>query len=54
MNVTPARFLLDTNTVLYLLGGRIVQTFPGGSYLLSVISAFELLAYPARTPAKDS
>ena len=54
MDVTPARFLLDTNAVLYLLGGRTAQALPDGSYFLSVISELELLAYPALTPAEDA
>ena len=54
MDVTPARFLLDTNAVLYLLGGRTAQALPDGSYFLSVISELELLAYPALTPREDA
>lgn len=54
MDLTPARFLLDTNAVLYLLGGRRAQALPDGTYFLSVISELELLAYPALTPAEDA
>ncbi len=46
MDVTPGRFVLDTNTVLYLLGGRLVRPLPDGTYFLSVMSELELLAYP--------
>ncbi len=53
MDVTPTRFLLDTNAVLYLLGGRLAHPLPDGTYFLSVISELELLAYPALTPGED-
>jgi predicted nucleic acid-binding protein len=46
MDVTPGRFVLDTNTVLYLLGGRLAHPLLDGTYFLSVISDLELLAYP--------
>lgn len=54
MDITPVRFLLDTNAVLYFLGGRTAQTLPDGSYFLSVISELELLAFPGLAPAEDS
>lgn len=41
-----ARFVLDTNIILYLLGGRLAEPLPAGSYAISVISELELLAYP--------
>jgi predicted nucleic acid-binding protein len=41
-----ARFVLDTNIILYLLGGRLAEPLPAGSYTISVISELELLAYP--------
>ena len=41
-----ARFVLDTNVILYFLGGRLVDPFPVGAYTISVISELELLAYP--------
>lgn len=46
MDVTPGRFVLDTNIVLYLLGGRLAHPLPDGTYFLSVMSELELLAYP--------
>jgi predicted nucleic acid-binding protein len=54
MVVTLDRFLLDTNAVLYLLGGRLAQPLPDGSYCLSVISELELLAYPDLTPSEEA
>lgn len=38
--------VLDTNAVLYLLGGKLAQSFPVGQYFISVISEMELLSYP--------
>ncbi len=38
--------LLDTNIVLYLLGGRLADPLPSGRYFVSVISEIELLSYP--------
>ena len=46
MGLTVARFVLDTNVILYFLGGRLVDPFPAGAYAISVISELELLAYP--------
>jgi len=40
------RRLLDTNAVLYLLGGRLAESLEVGSYFVSVISEMELLSYP--------
>jgi predicted nucleic acid-binding protein len=54
MDVTSGRFVLDTNAVLYLLGGRLAQPLPDGSYCLSVISELELLAYPALTLSEEA
>ena len=38
--------VLDTNAILYLLGGKLAQSLPAGQYLISVISEMELLSYP--------
>jgi predicted nucleic acid-binding protein len=46
VGVTVARFVLDTNIILYFLGGRLADPFPAGAYAISVISELELLAYP--------
>ena len=41
--------LLDTNAVLYLLGGRIeLESLPTGVFHISCISEMELLSYPKR------
>lgn len=41
------RAVLDTNAILYLLGGRLVQPLPPGFYFASVITEMELLSYPS-------
>ncbi len=41
------KFLLDTNIVLYLLGGKIeINNLPEGEFILSFINELELLSYP--------
>jgi predicted nucleic acid-binding protein len=37
--------LLDTNIVLYLLGGRLANPLPVGQYFDSIITEIELLSY---------
>jgi len=37
--------VLETNIVLYLLGGRLAQPLDPGEYYLSVITEMELLSY---------
>lgn len=39
--------VLDTNIVLYLLGGRLSAPLPGGVYAISVITEMEVLSYPS-------
>jgi predicted nucleic acid-binding protein len=41
--------LLDTNIVLYLLGGRLAAPLEKGPYYVSVITEMELLSYPDLT-----
>ncbi|MBS4095397.1 MAG: hypothetical protein KGZ83_00995 [Sulfuricella sp.] len=41
------KFVLDTNTAIYLLGGKLAAPLPAGHYGLSVISEIELLSYPS-------
>lgn len=41
--------LLDTNVALYLLGGRLAESIPAGSYGVSVITEMELLSWPSLT-----
>jgi hypothetical protein len=37
--------VLDTNAILYLLGGRLALPLPPAQYFVSVISEMELLSY---------
>lgn len=53
MGVTVARFVLDTNIILYFLGGRLADPFPAGTYAISVISELELLAYPGLVSSEE-
>nr|WP_238718247.1 type II toxin-antitoxin system VapC family toxin [Petrachloros mirabilis] len=46
------RYVLDTNVVLYLLGGRLLSPLPVGEFYLSVISEIEMLSYPAIAEAE--
>lgn len=39
--------VLDTNAILYLLGGKLAQPLPPARYFISVISEMELLSYPS-------
>ena len=45
--------LLDTNVALYLLGGRLAEPLPTGSYGVSVITEMELLAWPSLTTQEE-
>lgn len=38
--------VLDTNAILYFLGGKLAIPLPAGQYFISVISEIELLSYP--------
>jgi predicted nucleic acid-binding protein len=38
--------VLDTNAILYFLGGKLSHPLPTGQYFISVISEMELLSYP--------
>jgi predicted nucleic acid-binding protein len=39
--------VLDTNAILYLLGGKLAKTLPETEFFVSVISEVELLSYPS-------
>ena len=39
--------VLDTNAILYLLGGKLAKPLPSAQYFVSVISEMELLSYPS-------
>lgn len=45
-------YVLDTNVVLYLLGGRLTKPLPSGTFAVSVITEMELLSYPSLTEAE--
>ena len=51
--MTVARFVLDTNIILYFLGGRLADPIPAGAYAISVISELELLAYPGLVSSEE-
>jgi predicted nucleic acid-binding protein len=45
--VSGSNYILDTNVVLYLLGGKLQPSeIPPGSYSISFITELELLGYP--------
>ena len=46
--------LLDTNVVLYLLGGRLAVPLPSGAYGVSVITEMELLSWPSLTAKEET
>ena len=48
------RRLLDTNAVLYFMGGRLAAPLEVGPYYVSVISEMELLSYPDLTADAES
>jgi len=39
-------YVLDTNTLIYLLGGRLAAPLPDGRYCVSIITEIELLSCP--------
>jgi hypothetical protein len=39
--------VLDTNVILYLLGGKVAQPLAPVRYFVSVVSEMELLSYPS-------
>ncbi len=47
MALTQLLIVLDTNVVLYFLGGRLTNPLPSGQYFVSVITEIELLSYPS-------
>jgi len=47
------KFLLDTNVVIYFLGGRLKLALPEGEFGVSVITEIELLSYPTLLPADE-
>lgn len=53
MALTQRLILLDTNVVLYFLGGRLTNSLPSGQYFVSVITEIELLSYPSLSPDEE-
>lgn len=48
------KFLLDTNIVLFLLGGKIKSNnLPEGKFIISFINELELLSYPEITQGEE-
>lgn len=47
------RYLLDTNAIIYLIGGRLAGPLPAGQYSFSVISEIELLSFPGLSAEDD-
>lgn len=47
------RYVLDTNVVLDLLGGRLLNPLPVGEFYLSVITEMEMLSYPTISKAEE-
>ena len=39
------RYLLDTNTIIYLMNGRLASPLPEGKYSISIITEIELLSF---------
>ena len=39
------RYLLDTNTIIYLVNGRLIVPLPNGKYSVSIITEIELLSF---------
>ena len=46
--------VLDTNIVLYFLGGTLAAPLPDGAYHVSVVTELELLSYPKLTPEQEA
>nr|MBF0222736.1 PIN domain-containing protein [Desulfobulbaceae bacterium] len=47
------KYLLDTNVILYLLGGKLLEPLPEGRYFASVITELELLSYSLLCPKEE-
>jgi len=47
------RYLLDTNAIIYLIGGRLAAPLPAGHYSFSVISEIELLSFSGLSAADE-
>ena len=47
------KYLLDTNALIYLQGGKLADGLPVGTYAYSVISEIELLSWPEMQPGQE-
>ncbi len=45
--------VLDTNVVLYLIGGRLAEPLGEGPNFVSIVTELELLSYPEMTPLEE-
>jgi predicted nucleic acid-binding protein len=53
--MSGGKFLLDTNTVLYLLGGKLKPAdIPSGLYYISFITELELFSYPGLSNSESA
>jgi len=48
------KIVLDTNAVLYFLGGRLAEPLPDADFYISVITEIELLSYPHLTVDEEN
>jgi len=48
-----ARYLLDTNVVIYLMNGRLASPLPEGEYSISIITEIELLSFSGLSAEED-
>lgn len=46
-------YLLDTNIILYHLGGRLKRPLPNGRFIVSFVTEIELLSYPDLSKAEE-
>lgn len=45
--------VLDTNVVLYPIGGRLAEPLGAGQNFVSIVTELELLSYPDMTPLEE-
>ncbi|MBN2737019.1 MAG: type II toxin-antitoxin system VapC family toxin [Spirochaetales bacterium] len=46
--MTGNKYILDTNIILYILGGKLdIESLPDGNFYISIITEIELLSYPS-------
>jgi predicted nucleic acid-binding protein len=53
MELMQPLILLDTNILLYFLGGKLANSLPSGQYFISVITEIELLSYPSLSSEEE-